>query len=288
MSAISIITSVYNAQDYIEYSIISILNQTFKDFEYIIINDGSSDSTKLILDRYALLDKRIKVIHQENLGLTKSLNKAISLSKSKYIARLDADDIAEPKRLEIQYNYLQSNPQVDLVASNYYLIDSDGNRLLYRKLPNSNLVRQILSKHNLIAHSTVMFRKTSFDIAGGYNESYRYSQDWDLWQRIKSIEIIYEPLINWRIHSSNINFSKNNSIVIYDNYFLKNIITMHLEQDEIELAKKHSKELSNSFIKIFYYILCRVPNSILKFYLWKIRIYLKKDIKEKIKLINKM
>ena len=110
---ISLIMSVYNGEDYLVEAIESVLNQTFKEFELIVINDCSTDSTGEILNRFAELDKRVKVHTNEvNLRLPSSLNKAITLAQGKYIARMDADDICLPERLEKQYNFMENNPSV--------------------------------------------------------------------------------------------------------------------------------------------------------------------------------
>ena len=117
---ISLIMSVYNGEDYLAEAIESVLNQTFKDFELIVINDCSTDSTGEILNRFAELDKRVKVHTNEvNLRLPSSLNKAISYAQGKYIARMDADDICLPERLEKQYEFMEDNPSVALSSCKF-------------------------------------------------------------------------------------------------------------------------------------------------------------------------
>jgi glycosyltransferase involved in cell wall biosynthesis len=101
---------VYNGERFLREAVESILNQTFEDFEFIIINDGSTDRTGEILNSYK--DERLKIFNQPNRGLTKSLNRALKLSQGKYIARQDADDISEPNRLEVQVTYLEFHPEV--------------------------------------------------------------------------------------------------------------------------------------------------------------------------------
>ena len=105
MPRVSVVTSVYNGETHLEECINSILNQTFQDFEYIILNNGSTDRTLEILNRYT--DPRLHIIHQDNLGISRSLNKGISLSKSELIVRLDADDYSFPNRLEKQINFIK-------------------------------------------------------------------------------------------------------------------------------------------------------------------------------------
>tara|TARA_Y100000758_G_C15715118_1_gene298713 strand:+ start:62 stop:490 length:429 start_codon:yes stop_codon:yes gene_type:complete len=117
MPRVSVVTSVYNGEAYVEECIDSILNQTFQDFEYIILNNGSTDRTAEILNHYT--DSRIHIIHQENLGISRSLNKGINLSKSELIARLDADDYALPQRLEKQIAFMEQHPKVVLCGSRF-------------------------------------------------------------------------------------------------------------------------------------------------------------------------
>lgn len=124
---VSVVMSVYNGEKYLPETIDSILNQTFKDFEFIIINDGSTDKTAKILTSYD--DPRIRIFNQENMGLTKSLNRAISLAKGEYIARMDADDISYPERLKKQVDYLNKNPDIGLVGSKYIRIDKRGRKI---------------------------------------------------------------------------------------------------------------------------------------------------------------
>lgn len=127
---ISVVMSVYNGERYLGEAVESIFNQTFSDFEFIIINDGSTDRTPEILTE--IDDPRAKVINQPNRGLTASLNRAIRLAKGEYIARMDADDISEPTRLERQVEVLDRDPDVVLVACWYEVIDEKGNFLAHR------------------------------------------------------------------------------------------------------------------------------------------------------------
>ena len=105
---VSVIMSAYNAEKYISQTIKSVLNQTFIDFEFLIFNDGSKDKTEEIIGSYG--DHRIKSVNQSNIGLTKTLNKALALSQGEYIARMDADDICEPARLQKQVDFLKNHP----------------------------------------------------------------------------------------------------------------------------------------------------------------------------------
>lgn len=179
----SVILSVFNGADVVSDAVESILSQTFNDFEFIIINDGSKDNTANILDRYN--DARLKVLHQDNMGLTRSLNKGIKLSKGRYIARLDADEESLPGRLSRQVGFLDSNPEVGIVGSfctNYDQVNGTKEDV---HVPVTNLeIRKWLLKNNAFVHGSVMIRREVFENIGYYNEDFKYIQDYELWPRI--------------------------------------------------------------------------------------------------------
>ncbi len=174
--------SVYNSEKYLQEAVDSILNQTFKDFEFIIINDGSTDRTKEILESYQ--DHRIILINQENMGLTKSLNKGISLAKGEYIARQDADDISLPERLEKQLEFLERYNNITLLGTAVKIIDEKGIYIHTRKYPiDYSSIRKFIKKDNPFSHGSVMFRRKCFLEMGGYREIFFIAQDYDLWLR---------------------------------------------------------------------------------------------------------
>lgn len=177
--------AVYNAEKYLKEAIESILNQTYEDFEFIIINDCSIDSSYKILKKYSENDKRIRLINNnENLGLTKNLNNALKISKGKYIARMDADDISELNRFEEQIKFLEKNIGVDIVGTFSNDINEDGNITGERKNPvTHDEILSLLPKVNPIAHPTVMMRKKSIEKINGYNEEFKKCQDYELWFR---------------------------------------------------------------------------------------------------------
>lgn len=175
--------SVYNAEQYIEKCIRSILNQTFREFECIVIDDASTDNTYKLLTSFD--DRRLVIVkNEENKGLTKNLNYAIKLSQGNYIARMDADDICCYDRFQIQYNYMMSHPDVDVLGSNAYLIDENdnivGTTLECYTNDNIQVKMQLL---NPMLHPTV-FMKSSIIKLFMYNEQYRTCQDFELWNRM--------------------------------------------------------------------------------------------------------
>ena len=183
MPRVSVVTSVYNGEAYVEECIDSILNQTFQDFEYIILNNGSTDRTLEILNRYT--DPRLHIIHQDNLGISRSLNKGISLSKSELIVRLDADDYSLPNRLEKQVAFMEQHPEIGFCGSRFKeLIGTQFFTQKVQFIEKDEEIRKIVSCFNPFSHSTTMIRKTIFTKSGGYNSKFEYSQDYDLWVRM--------------------------------------------------------------------------------------------------------
>ena len=211
---ISVITAVFNGQKYLEESIKSILEQTFLDFEFIIVDDGSTDKTKEILKNWAKKDSRIKIItNLKNIGLTKSLNRAINIAKGEYIARQDADDISLPQRLEKQVVFLENNPEVKFLGTFGYAINGEGKTLREEVLPVSpQEIKNILIKRNPFIHTSVMIRKEIIDKLGGYNENFKFIQDYELWFRILRVtkgENLPLFLVKKRYTSEMISFKNN-------------------------------------------------------------------------------
>lgn len=179
---ISVIMSVYNGEKYVSEALESILNQTHKNIEFIIIDDGSKDKTFEIIKEYASKDKRVKIVKNSiNIGLTKSLNHAIRYSKGKFIARQDDDDISLSKRLEIQLDFLQKNPEYGFCGCNGIIKQNKAELLNYFEI---NEIRKNLIVDNCFAHPSIIIRKEILEKYGYYNESYFYGQDYELWCRL--------------------------------------------------------------------------------------------------------
>jgi len=215
MVKISVLMSVYNDAGYLREAIESILSQTFTDFEFIIFDDASTDHTWETLSEYAQKDQRIRLIkNEQNLGLTKSLNKGINLAQGDYIARQDSDDVALPHRFEKQSAVLADRPEIVLVSCALELIDPEGNWLetKLQNLTNPLVIRWLLLFYNCIAgHSQVMFRRETAAKLGGYDETRRYSQDYELWCRLAQqgdIVILPEVLHKQRMHSQSVSIQK--------------------------------------------------------------------------------
>ena len=182
---ISVLMSVFNEQDYISESINSVLNQSYENFELIIINDCSTDKTLEILESYT--DPRINIFTNNiNIGQTKSLNIGLEKCRGRYIARLDGDDMMTKKRLIKQFDYLKNNPDTKVIGSSYYSVDVSGERIGMAKWPcgkDYNLFRSICGK-NPVGHPTVLMEKSFINKVGRYREEFWFAQDYDLWLRL--------------------------------------------------------------------------------------------------------
>jgi len=216
--------SAYNAAQYVRQAVESILSQTFGDFEFIVINDGSTDGTREVLE--GVRDDRVRLLHQENVGLMRSLNRGLRLARGEYIARMDADDISMPDRFEREMAVFRTAPDVHLVTCRTALIDGSGRptgerypwkfprALRFRPIPGitrayrveGSLVEGILET-NFVAHPSVMYRRDVVASLGGYDPCLRRGEDFDLWFRMAragcQFAYIDDDLILYRRHPEN-------------------------------------------------------------------------------------
>jgi len=188
---VSIIMSSFNEEQYISDSISSMLNQSFEDFEFLILDDGSSDRTYEILESFTKLDKRVKIFKNEkNLGLTKSLNILISNSNSKYIARQDSDDISHRDRLKTQINFLENN--------NFVGCSVRANRKNSRRnipfLSNYLPLKFVVKFKNPLIHGTLMINRLKMQEIGNYDERFYYAQDYKLISDLVSKNLKFKRL----------------------------------------------------------------------------------------------
>jgi len=182
---VTVVMSVYNGEKHLKKSITSILLQSYKDFEFIIIDDCSYDNTLKILESFN--DSRIVIIkNEENIGLSASLNKGIELSSGKYIVRQDDDDISEHYRLQKQLNFMEKSKDVDAVFCRFDLFDNLGK--VYgsesKYLKSSHIASALRNKSDPLAHGAVMIKKESLISIGRYSDKFFYSQDYELWNRM--------------------------------------------------------------------------------------------------------
>ena len=187
---LSVLMSVYNGERYLREAVESILDQTFTDFEFIVVDDGSTDSTWSILSDYAARDARIVLIRNPvNIGLTRSLNKGLALAQGEYIARQDADDVSLPRRLERQLSYLEQHREVGGLGTWAEIIDEENTAVRTIRTPteHAEICAQLLLWNPLI-HTSLCARRSSIDVIGGYNAEIPYAQDYDLWWRLSRVQ----------------------------------------------------------------------------------------------------
>ena len=247
---ISIIMSTYKEEEnLLRESIESILNQTYKDFEFIIILDHpENDLHKRIIEKYSKIDNRIRFfVNEKNIGLTGSLNRGLSLAKGEYIARMDADDISLPYRLERQLEYIKKN-QYDLIGGITQMIDEDGNSIYsIQKVPTDfNKIKKALRYGQCIAHPTWLGRKEVFDYLNGYR-NIPLCEDFDFTLRVVlngfKISNLNETVLKYRMTKNSI--SRNN---LYDQYLYMKYITNEYSNGNIasvENAKEYVKNHLN-------------------------------------------
>ncbi len=205
---ISVLMPVYNGEKYLTEAIPSILSQTFKDFEFLIIDDGSTDkSAEIIL---SLKDPRIKYIaNEKNMGLPYSLNRGLDLAKGKYIARMDADDIALPKRLQKQAGFMDTHPDIAVLGTWTRTFGGDRAESVHKYFAKDDDIRASLLFNTSLAHPTVMLRKSTLDAYQlQYDASYRYfEEDYDLWVRMSKknqLANLPEVLLKYRLHNKSV------------------------------------------------------------------------------------
>lgn len=209
MPEITVLMAVYNGERYLGQAVESILGQSYSDFEFLIVDDASTDSTSSILREYGLADKRIRLISNEsNLGLSRSLNRGLEQAKGAYIARMDADDIARPERFATQLAWLKAHPEILVLGSAIQMIDENGCQLPTNPPPYSPIEMRWTSffgQQFVVCHPTVMCRRELFDCFGLYADI-ATSQDLELWGRLMyenpyPIANLDEFLLDYRVHS---------------------------------------------------------------------------------------
>lgn len=205
---VSVVMSCHNEEFYVGAAIQSILEQTYREFEFIIIDDASTDHTVDIIRSYCKQDTRIiLLLNSRNLGLAASLNKGIRAAKGRYIARMDADDRSYPERLERQICFLNKNLEVDILGTAIYRVHKrTGQSIGLHSLPEAHedIVKNLFKKP-VVYHPTVMVRKTVFTRLGYYNENIPWGEDADLWYRIYDRVIFHnlpDPLVEYKVKGS--------------------------------------------------------------------------------------
>lgn len=206
---ITVLMSCYNAAKWLDEAVNSVINQTYKDLEFIIIDDGSTDDTLKLIKYFSAIDSRIIVIEKPNTGLADSLNLGIQQARGQWIARLDADDLCEPTRLEKQVAYARQHPNSVFIGSGLLKINADGHFLRSHRYPayHAALLENLRTARNFPPHSSAFYRTQVVRAIGGYRIRIRRAEDWDLWLRLSEVgelACLAELLVRIRQHDEQI------------------------------------------------------------------------------------
>jgi hypothetical protein len=205
---VSVVMSVFNGQAFLSEAIESILSQTFRNFEFLVVDDGSTDATAGILSTYASRDARMRIFRHENKGRAESLNVGIRLAMGHYIARMDADDIALPDRLQAQVDFMERHIEVGLLGGAVELINTQGQVLRTVRPPLEDWeIRALMLRYNPMFHPAVVMRKEVALAAGGYRKALLDADDYDLWLRMSErsrLANLGKLILQYRIHSEQV------------------------------------------------------------------------------------
>jgi len=214
---VSVLMPAYNAERYVAEAVESILQQTFTDFEFLIIDDGSTDRTRSILEGYARTDDRIRFVSRPNTGYVVALNEMLESARGRYLARIDADDIAVPDRFARQVDYLESHPDCAVVSGRALVIDPDGDPLCEwffdqsHEAIDSAHINRTQGAH--LCHPAAMIRAASIRVVGGYRSDFWPAEDLDLWLRLAEIgrlAALPDLILKYRNYPSSISNSNRN------------------------------------------------------------------------------
>jgi glycosyltransferase involved in cell wall biosynthesis len=200
---------VHNGERFLAEAVESILTQTFEDFEFILVDDGSTDASLQILQQYAKRDRRIRLISRENRGLIATLNEMLEIANGEFLARMDADDISTPTRFARQVEFLQANPEVVCVGGSFEIIDPKGRTVSLATMPESNeeIQRRLLSGSTIINHPCAMIRRTAMLKIGGYDATMVTVEDLDMLLRLGEIGMLAnlkDVVLKYRFHMESV------------------------------------------------------------------------------------
>lgn len=255
---VSLIMPVYNCQDYIYESISSILSQTFQNFELIIVNDGSTDNTEQVIGSFS--DSRIVYLKIPNSGIGAALNFAIENANSDFLCRIDSDDICYNNRLQIQYDFMLKNPEIDFVGANADVITECGEYIYTtnQQWKSHSEIENVIFDLNPFIHPTVFYRKKIFEKIGGYYENRNgiyedYNFHFRVVKNFKTVNID-EVVIKYRLRSTS--FSVRNRSKKFWNLQKKFAITSELTEEEIDYLKifNNSLKKNKSFLISSYFL----------------------------------
>lgn len=224
---------VYRCEKYVERAINSILNQSYKNFELIIVCDEPSESMTDILENYKIQDSRISIVYQKRNGLISSRNICCKMATGDFIAMMDCDDISHPDRLQIQYDFLKSNPDIGLVGSWYEIVDENDDHLdEFCPLTGADVLRWMLFFGNYIGHSTVMMRKGTLEKIGYYDHTLPgVAEDYSMYLRVmneSNADIIPKMLVKYRQHTQGVTGRKTSEMMDVANILRRHYIELQI------------------------------------------------------------
>lgn len=208
--ALSVALSVYNGADYLGAAIESILAQTFTDYEFLILDDGSTDASRAIAESYARTDPRIRVISRENRGLVASLNQLLAEARAPLVARMDADDVCPPHRFAVQMQFMADHPDYGMIGADCSCIDAEGREItgqgIARPLSHEAILGNLECGPTML-HNVVIYRRDVVLGLGGYRPAFVHAEDYDLWlrmSRVTRMENLAEPLVAYRVYAGQV------------------------------------------------------------------------------------
>lgn len=262
---ITVLMPVYNAEKYLREAIDSVLAQTYTDFEFLIVNDGSTDNSLNIIKSYS--DKRIRLINRENGGVSAALNTGLTTAKGSFIVRFDADDVCYPDRIRLQYEFMKKNPEYVLAGSDADYINKDGEYIF--TFNNAGYTDEVIREKSLLGcpfiHSTVIYRKQDVLDLGGYEVKAHTFEDYFLWiQLLKKGKVCNFdfPLIKVRFNPESVTVDNRDYTYTFKSLHKKALKTGVITEDEGKLILKSINKLSNDK-KVFSY-----NRMLAKKYLW--------------------
>jgi glycosyltransferase involved in cell wall biosynthesis len=202
---LTVLLPVYDAEAFVAEAVESILAQSFRDFELLAIDDGSRDGSAALLDAFARRDPRVRVVRRPHAGLVATLNAGLALARGELIARMDADDVALPRRFERQVERLDRDPGLVCIGGAFEVIDSKGRRIdvVHRPCHSEPILEALLAGVSAVCHATAMYRRRAVIAVGCYDDSARLAEDYDLWLRLAEagrLENLPEPVLRVRHH----------------------------------------------------------------------------------------
>ena len=251
---VTVLMPVFNGERYLAQALESVREQTYKNLEILLIDDGSTDGSGEILDRFAQSERRAVVIHKQNTGLIDTLNIGLNLAKGHWLARLDSDDIAHPMRVERQLSAATRDEETVLIGSDFSILREESFKTKRYRLPSSHdrLVRRLRRMQNFFPHSSAMFHIGTVQRIGGYDNSAVYNEDWDLWLRLSDcgrVISIQESLVTIRKHQDQMT-RNSGSVIPPGEAFISTVIhLMRSRMDGTSISNELRSEEFRALIK---------------------------------------